>query len=84
MKKIRDFPGGAMVKNPPSSAGDLGLIPDGEVRSHMVGTTKSMQPSKTSALAEPRGEPLQAITRESPSTTVKTRQPNNNNNKITE
>ena len=84
MKKIGDFPGGAMVKNPPSSAGDLGLISDGEVRSHMVGTTKSMRPSKTNARAESRGEPLRAITRESPSTTVKTRQPNNNNNKITE
>ena len=23
----RDFPGGAVVKNPPASAGDMGLIP---------------------------------------------------------
>ena len=26
-KKKRDFPGGPVVKNPPSSAGDAGLIP---------------------------------------------------------
>ena len=32
--KGRDFPGGAMVKNPPANAGDTGLIP-GPGRSHM-------------------------------------------------
>ena len=31
---IRDFPGGAVVKNPPASAGDTGSIP-GPGRSHM-------------------------------------------------
>ena len=31
---IRDFPGGAVVKNPPTNAGDTGLIP-GPGRSHM-------------------------------------------------
>ena len=30
----RDFPGGAVVKNPPASAGDMGLSP-GLGRSHM-------------------------------------------------
>ena len=30
----RDFPGGAVVKNPPANAGDTGLIP-GPGRSHM-------------------------------------------------
>ena len=30
----RDFPGGAMVKNPPANAGDTGSIP-GLGRSHM-------------------------------------------------
>ena len=30
----RDFPGGAVVKNPPASAGDTGSIP-GPGRSHM-------------------------------------------------
>ena len=24
---MRDFPGGAVVKNPPSNAGDTGLVP---------------------------------------------------------
>ena len=32
--KPRDFPGGAVVKNPPANAGDLGSIP-GPGRSHM-------------------------------------------------
>ena len=31
---IRDFPGGAVVKNPPANAGDTGLSP-GPGRSHM-------------------------------------------------
>ena len=31
----QDFPGGAVVKNPPASAGDTGLIP-GLERSHML------------------------------------------------
>ena len=33
-KKSGDFPGGSVVKNPPTSAGDTGLIP-GPGRSHM-------------------------------------------------
>ena len=32
---LRDFPGGAVVKNPPSNAGDAGSIPGRELRSHM-------------------------------------------------
>ena len=31
---VQDFPGGAVVKNPPASAGDTGLSP-GPGRSHM-------------------------------------------------
>ena len=31
----RDFPGGAVVKNPPANAGDMGSIP-GPGRSHML------------------------------------------------
>ena len=31
---MRDFPGGAVVKNPPANAGDTGLSPD-PGRSHM-------------------------------------------------
>ena len=34
IKKFRDFPGGAVVKNPPANAGDTGLNP-GPGRSHM-------------------------------------------------
>ena len=30
----RDFPGGSVVKNPPSNAGDMGSVP-GPGRSHM-------------------------------------------------
>ena len=33
-KSFRDFPGGPMVKNPPSTAGDSGSIPR-ERRSHV-------------------------------------------------
>ena len=33
-KMIGDFPGGAVVKNPPANAGDTGSIP-GPGRSHM-------------------------------------------------
>ena len=34
-RQIRDFPGGAVVKNPPANAGDTGSIP-GPRRSHML------------------------------------------------
>ena len=30
--KLRDFGGGSVVRNPPSTAGDMGLIPSGEQR----------------------------------------------------
>ena len=30
-----DFPGGPVVKNLPSSAGDTSLVPNWEIRSHM-------------------------------------------------
>ena len=36
----RDFPGGAVVKNPPSNTGDLGSIPGQGTRSHMHAATK--------------------------------------------
>ena len=35
IKKRGDFPGGAVVKNPPTNAGDTGSIP-GLGRSHML------------------------------------------------
>ena len=33
-EKVMDFPGGAVLKNPPANAGDTGSIP-GPGRSHM-------------------------------------------------
>ena len=33
-KDIKDFPGGAVLKNPPANAGDMGSSP-GSGRSHM-------------------------------------------------
>ena len=35
LRSIRDFPGGAVVKNPPANPGDTGLSP-GLGRSHML------------------------------------------------
>ena len=32
---MRELPGGPVIKNPPSNAGDTGLIPGGELKSHM-------------------------------------------------
>ena len=34
-RETQDFPGGAVVKNPPANAGDTGSIP-GPGRSHML------------------------------------------------
>ena len=34
-KQSQDFPGGAVVKNPPANAGDMGSSP-GPGRSHML------------------------------------------------
>ena len=35
-RKLRDFPGGPVVKNLPSNAGDAGWSLVGELRSHML------------------------------------------------
>ena len=35
LEKLRGFPGGAVVKNPPANAGDTGSSP-GPGRSHML------------------------------------------------
>ena len=40
---LRDFPGGTVVKNPPASAGDMGLSP-GLGRSHMPWSNKAHEP----------------------------------------
>ena len=37
-----DFPGGAVVKNPPANAGDMGSSP-GPRRSHVPGATRSVR-----------------------------------------
>ena len=41
---FRDFPGGAVVKNPPANAGDTGSSP-GPGRSHMRGAAKPVSHS---------------------------------------
>ena len=40
---FRDFPGGAVVKNPPANAGDMGSSP-GQGRSHMLLSNKATAP----------------------------------------
>ena len=50
------FPGGSMVKNPPTSAGDVGLVPDSG-RSHMLSGNKARMSqllSLCSGAREPR------------------------------
>ena len=42
---LGDFPGGPVVKNPPSNAGDMGSIPGGELRSHMPCAVTTEPPS---------------------------------------
>ena len=42
INKNRDFPGVAVVKNPPLNAGDTGSIPGQGTRSHMHAATKSL------------------------------------------
>ena len=61
-----------MVKNPPSSAGDLGLIPDWGSKIPRSGDNQVHVHSRRSACAETRKKPLRAITRESLRTRVKT------------
>ena len=42
-KESQDFPGGAVVKNPPANAGDTGSIP-GPGRSHMPWSKEARVP----------------------------------------
>ena len=72
MKRIRDFPGGLMVKNPPSRAGDLGLIPGGGSKIPRSGDNQVHVHSRRSACAETREKPLRAMPRDRPRTGVKT------------
>ena len=51
--KTRDFPGGAVVKNPPANAGDTGSSP-GLGRSHMLRSNEACTPQLLkSACLEP-------------------------------
>ena len=50
MKSGRDFPGGAVVKNPPANAGDAGLSP-GLGRSHMLQSNEARAPQLLSPCA---------------------------------
>ena len=43
MKTIRGFPGGAVVKNPPANAADIGSSP-GPGRSHMLRSNEARVP----------------------------------------
>ena len=49
----RDFPGGAVVKNPPASAGDTGSSP-GPGRSHMPRSNKACVPQLLSLRSRAR------------------------------
>ena len=49
----RDFPGGAVVKNPPSNAGDTGSIP-GPGRSHMLHSNQACVPQLLSLRSRAR------------------------------
>ena len=49
---LRDFPGGAVVKNPPASVGDTGSIP-GPGRSHTHGATKPVGHNYRACSLEP-------------------------------
>ena len=59
-----DFPGGAVVKNPPANAENMGLIP-GLGRSHMLQSNEARAPQLLSPCATttealtPRGHALQ-------------------------
>ena len=66
----RDFPGSAVVKNPPSNAGDAGSIPDRGIKiPHAYRATKpSNHGHSTCATTRERS---QTLTRDSPHTTMK-------------
>ena len=49
---LRDFPGGPVVKDPPTNAGDMGLIP-GPGRSHMPRQLSPYTPTTEAMKLEP-------------------------------
>ena len=59
---VQDFPGDAVVKNPPANAGDMGSIPDPGSIPHVV---EQLSPSATTtepALQSPRPTTTEART----------------------
>ena len=55
--KSSDFPGGAVVKNPPANAGDMGSIP-GPGRSHMLRSNYAHAPQLLSLCSRARAPQL--------------------------
>ena len=80
----QDFPGGPMVENPPSSAGDVGLIPGAGKTPHAeeqgsscaTATEPTLQSKKTHCCEKPahgsNEQPLLSATRGSSCTATKT------------
>ena len=66
---MRDFPGGPVVKNPPTNAGDMGLIP-GLQRFHVPRGNEAHTPQLLSLCPRARGlqqaKPLQREARAEP------------------
>ena len=91
IKKHRDFPGGPVVKNPPSNAGDASSIPDRETKiPHAAGqlsphttTTELMRLNERAHMpqtTEPThpGAPMPQLERENPHTTTREEPPCHN------
>ena len=57
---IRDFPGGAVLKNPPANAGDVGSSP-GPGRSHMPRSNKARAPQLQSLRSRAREPQLLSL-----------------------
>ena len=55
-----DFPGGAVVKNPPANAGDTGSIP-GPGRPHMPRSNKALAPQLLSLGSRARAPQLLSL-----------------------
>ena len=58
--QTKDFPGGAVVKNPPASAGHMGPIP-GPGRSHMPQSNKAHAPQLLSLRSRAREPQLLSL-----------------------
>ena len=56
--RVQGFPGGAVVKNPPANAGDMGLSP-GPGSSHMPRSNEAREPQLLSLRSRAREPQLQ-------------------------